>query len=124
MKARIKEVIDNRWLIFALRLVLGGIFIAASFGKLQYQAEFINTVIGYGILPDSLANVYGLILPWIELFIGCSLVLGIFPRFNSVVSILLIISFAVASIYRLLNPVGNDCGCFGEFITLSYPASL
>lgn len=30
MKARIKEVIDNRWLIFALRLVLGGIFIAAS----------------------------------------------------------------------------------------------
>lgn len=124
MKARIKEVIDNRWLIFGLRLVLGGIFIAASIGKLQYQTEFINMVIGYGILPDSLANAYGLIVPWVELFIGCSLVLGIFPRCNSAVSILLTISFAVASTYRLVNPVGGGCGCFGEFITLSHPASL
>jgi putative oxidoreductase len=124
MKASIKEIIDNRWLIFSLRVALGGIFIAASVSKLQYQAEFINTVIGYGILPDSLARVYGSIVPWAELFIGCALVLGIFTRFVSALSIPLIVSFIAANVYGLFHPVADICGCFGPVISLSHPASL
>lgn len=124
MKARIKEIVDNRWLIFALRLVLGGIFITASVGKLQYQAEFINTVISYGILPDRLAQFYGLMLPLAELFIGCSLVLGIFSRFTSALSIPLIISFIIASAYSLFHSLEDNCSCFGQLISLSHPVSL
>jgi putative oxidoreductase len=124
MKASIKEIIDNRWLIFSLRVALGGIFIAASVSKLQYQAEFINTVIGYGILPDSLARFYGSIVPWAELFIGCALVLGIFSRFVAALSIPLIVSFIVANVYGLFHPVADICGCFGPVISLSHPASL
>jgi putative oxidoreductase len=124
MKARIEAIIRNRWLIFALRLVLGGVFILASIGKLQYQADFINTVIGYGILPTNLAHVYGLILPWVELFIGCTLVLGIFSRFTTALSIPLVISFFIASAYSLLNSVAKSCGCFGELIPLSSSASI
>lgn len=124
MKASIKEIIDNRWLIFSLRVALGGIFIAASVSKLPYQAEFTNTVIGYGILPDSLARFYGSIVPWAELFIGCALVLGIFSRFISALSIPLIVSFIVANVYGLFHPVADICGCFGPVISLSHPASL
>ena len=124
MRDRIEEIINNRWLLFALRLVLGGIFIAASVSKLQHQAEFVATVSGYGLLPATLAQFYGFAVPWVELFIGCSLILGIFSRFVSAVSILLIISFVVASAYRLFNPAGGGCGCFGELFALSYPASL
>ena len=124
MKACVKEIIANRWLISALRVVLGGIFIAASVGKLQQPAEFTNTVLSYGILPNSLAQFYGFILPWVELFIGCALVLGIFSEFASALSIPLIISFVMASSYSLLRPVGGDCGCFGEVVTLSHPVAL
>ncbi len=124
MKAQIKEIIDNRWLIFALRVALGGIFIAASVTKLQHQAEFVNIVIGYGILPESLARFYGSIVPWAELVIGCSLVLGIFPRFAAALSIPLIVSFIVASAYSLFQPVGDPCGCFGPSIPISHSASL
>ena len=124
MKARLKEIIDNRWLIFALRVVLGGIFIAASIGKLQNHAEFINTVTGYAILPDSLAQVYGLVLPWVELFIGCTLVLGVFSRFASILSIPVIISFIIASTYNLFHSLGESCGCFGPLIQLSHPVAL
>jgi len=124
MIARLKEIFDNRWLIFALRIILGGIFITASVTKLQQQTTFVDTVIGYGILPDVLAQLYGLVVPWVELFIGCCLILGIFSRFASAVSIPLIISFVVASSYALLNPVEGGCGCFGEVITLSHPVSL
>jgi putative oxidoreductase len=124
MRARSKEIIDNRWLIFSLRVALGGIFIAASVSKLSYQAEFINTVIGYGILPDSLARSYALVVPWAELFIGCALVLGIFTRLVAALSIPLILSFIVANVYGLFHPVADICGCFGPVISLSHPASL
>jgi uncharacterized membrane protein YphA (DoxX/SURF4 family)/thiol-disulfide isomerase/thioredoxin len=124
MKTRIQDIIQNRWLLLGSRLVLGGIFIAASITKLQDQSGFIDDVVRYGILPDILAHLYGIIVPWLELFIGCSLVLGIFSRLASAVSIPLIVSFVVASSYRLVNPAGGGCGCFGEVITLSYPVSL
>lgn len=124
MRARTGEILDNRWFIFALRLVLGGILIAASVTKLQYQAEFVDIVAGYGLLPDSLAQVYGLVVPWVELFIGCCLVLGIFTRFASAVSVPLTVSFVIASAYGLFHPVAGGCGCFGQLISLSHPVSL
>jgi len=124
MKTRVQEIIQNRWLLLGSRLVLGGIFIAASITKLQDQSGFVDDVVRYGILPDILAQLYGIIVPWLELFIGCSLILGIFSRLSSAVSIPLIISFAVASSYRLVNSAEGSCGCFGEVIILSYPVSL
>lgn len=124
MKLNIKAIIGNNWLVFSVRLILGGCFFAASFGKLQNQSLFINTVMGYGILPDSLARLYGLLLPWAELFVGCALILGIFPVFASSLSVLLTISFSVASIYRLTSAVQKDCGCFGQLVQLSTPLSL
>ncbi len=124
IKALIEEIVNNRWLIFALRVALGGIFIAASVTKLSHQAEFINIVTSYGILPDSLARFYALIVPWAELLIGCSLVLGLFTRFAAALSIPLIVSFIIASVYSLFQPVVGGCGCFGALITLSHPVSL
>lgn len=124
MRDRIEGIISNRWLLFALRLVLGGIFIAASVSKLQHQAEFVDTVSSYGLLPATLAQFYGFAVPWVELFIGCSLILGIFSRFSAAISIPLTISFVIASSYRIINPVGDSCGCFGELFALSHPASL
>jgi uncharacterized membrane protein YphA (DoxX/SURF4 family)/thiol-disulfide isomerase/thioredoxin len=125
MDVRIDTLLRNRWFLLALRLALGGIFIAASVPKLQHQVEFVNTVVAYGILPDVLAEAYGLAVPWVELFVGCCLVLGIFIRFATApLGIPLIISFVVASTYSLINPTGESCGCFGELITLNHQASL
>jgi len=124
MRTAVGEFLENRWLIFFSRLALGGILLAASVTKLQRQAEFIDTVAGYGILPESLAQFYGLVVPWVELFVGCSLILGIFTRFASALSIPLTVSFIVASSYALLNAVTDECGCFGELITLSHPVAL
>ena len=124
MKARAKEILGNRWLSFAVRVVLGGIFITSSISKLQNLALFTDTVIDYGILPNSLAQFYGTILPWAELFIGCSLVLGIFSIFASAIAIPVIVSFIIAHVYALFRSVEDICGCFGELITLSHWQSM
>jgi uncharacterized membrane protein YphA (DoxX/SURF4 family)/thiol-disulfide isomerase/thioredoxin len=120
----VKTILQNRWLFFALRFFLGVIFIVASISKIQDITKFVSTVISYGILPDNLAHLYGYVAPWVELFIGCALILGVFVRFSAAVLIPLIASFMVASSYALANTIGGNCGCFGKFLTLSYPIAL
>jgi uncharacterized membrane protein YphA (DoxX/SURF4 family)/thiol-disulfide isomerase/thioredoxin len=120
----VKTILQNRWLLFSLRLILGVIFVVASISKIQDIAKFVSIVSSYGMLPNSLANLYGNIVPWVELFIGCALLLGVFIRFSAALLVLLIISFMAASSYALANAVGGACGCFGKFLTLSHPVAL
>ena len=124
MRNRLQGIIDSRWLILALRLALGGLFITSSLGKLQYQAEFTDAVLSYDILPTDLAEFYASALPWAELFIGCSLVLGILAIFASALSIPLIISFLIANIYSFFHSVEEPCNCLGKLVVLSHPVAL
>jgi uncharacterized membrane protein YphA (DoxX/SURF4 family) len=124
VKDRCQQIIDNQWLLFVLRLALGGLFIASSLSKLQYQAEFTDAVLSYDILPTDLAEFYASALPWAELFIGCSLVLGICSTFASALSIPLIISFLIANIYSFFHSVEDPCGCLGKLVVLSHPVAL
>ena len=116
--------VQNRWLLLVLRLALGGIFITAGIAKLSNQAEFTNAVIGYGILPDSLARLYGSVLPWAELTIGFCLILGLFTRIASGLVLPVALSFLIANSYAIYRQFQDDCGCFGAFVPMSYPVSL
>jgi len=107
-----------------LRLALGGIFITAGIAKLSSQAEFINAVIGYGILPDSLARLYGYVLPWAELAIGLCLVLGLFTRVASGLVLPIALSFVIANSFAIYRQFQDNCGCFGALVPMSYPVSL
>ncbi len=120
----IKAFLANRWLVFAVRLILGGCFLAASISKLQYPDYFTATVVAYGLLPDNLAHLYGLLVPWVELIVGCALVLGFFPVIVSWLSILLAYSFAFAGIFNLVYSNQSGCGCFGKLLPLSTPVAL
>jgi len=124
MKSSLKTFFANKWLIFAVRLLLGGCFFAASLSKLQNQEYFIATVISYGVLPESLARIYGLVLPWAELTAGCALILGIFPVYAAWLSILFTFSFVIAGIHSLIYAREADCGCFGQFLQFSTPVAL
>lgn len=119
-----KTVINSKWLITALRILLGGIFLAASISKIIDRTGFVSTVVGYGLLPRSLAEAYGWVMPWVELYLGCSLILGVLPRLSAAISLPVTLSFVIASSYALVKEPGSVCGCFGNFIALSHPVSL
>jgi len=107
-------------LITATRIGLGVLFIISSVSKLQYPDLFIEAVEKYGILPESLAHVFGTVLPWTELFIGCSLILGIFTTVVAGITALLVLSFIIANIYSLFGPYsGEPCECLGRLVRLS-----
>ena len=124
MKISLKQITGNVWLVTALRLALGALFIVSAVGKLQHPTVFIDDLLKYGLLPEGLARFYGTVLPWAELFIGCSLVLGLFSTFASALTIPLVISFTIANVYALFHDVGEFCSCLGELAQLSHPVSL
>jgi len=119
-----KALLANRWVLLLCRLLLGGVFVAASVSKILDLEAFADTVAGYGLLPDGIARAYGWVVPWVELYVGCSLLLGALPRLAAGLSIPLTLSFVVASSWALVKLPDSICGCFGNFIILSHPVSL
>lgn len=114
----------TRWWLFALRLGLGIVFILASVSKLPVLSQFVTEVAGYNLLPYTLARLYAMVLPRVELVTGCALILGIFIPLALATSILMTLSFTIANMYALHMGINDSCGCFGQLIPLSHTVSL
>jgi len=107
-----KRFFEHPLFLFVLRLFLGLIFIYASWDKILYPAQFAKVVYNYRIVPIPLINLFALILPWIELVSGLTLIFGIFTRGSALIITLLLFIFTITaaiSIYRNLDIL---CGCF------------
>ena len=50
-----RRFVSNTSFLFFLRLLLGGIFITASLGKISDPQSLVALVTGYNILPEGLA---------------------------------------------------------------------
>lgn len=112
------------FLDIGLRFIVGIIFLIAGISKLPMHSEFAEIVMAYKILPFSLAHLYILVLPWLEITIGSCLILGLLTRPFSLVSIPVIASFIVANVIGLLHNIAECPGCFGELITVSHEGAL
>ncbi len=102
-------------MLLALRLIVGLTLLFSAVGALPNQAEFAGAVQAHGLLPGLLANVYGSVLPWLELAMGVLLVVGLFTRFAAGVTLLMVISFLVANgtaVYQNVKNWDSVCGCF------------
>ncbi len=104
-------------LYYAARWILGVVFIYASFHKILYPAAFAETVYLYQILPDRLINLTALVLPWLELFLGAFLIIGLWMPGAVVISNLLFIIFTGALSYNMARGLDISCGCFSTSAT-------
>jgi uncharacterized membrane protein YphA (DoxX/SURF4 family) len=119
---RLKPLLQHRYLTFAMRIGLGGVFVIAGYGKLSYDDGyqrgidvFVEAVKLYGILPDSLSTAYGSTLPFVEFIIGVLLILGVFLRISAGISILSTVSFVIAKSITLARGVNPPCCCLPWF---------
>ena len=67
----------NKYLIIIIRIVLGTVFLWASFDKIIDPAKFARNISNYHVIPFGIENTIAIVLPWLELFIGSGLILGI-----------------------------------------------
>ena len=76
-----------------MRLVLGVVFIYASYDKILDPSKFARDISNYHFVPFGLENTVAIILPWLELFIGIGIVLGIYIDGNTLLSAFLLLLF-------------------------------
>lgn len=78
------------------RLAVGLYFLMAGLSKLQMLSAFVAQVKTFGVLPDNVSSLYAVLLPYLEVFIGGCLVLGLWTTMVGMMASALLISFVFA----------------------------
>jgi len=119
-------LLPRDYLVIIARLVLAGIFIYAALQKIGRPLAFADEIRMYRILDiGPPLYIMAIVLPWIELFCGISLLSGCMIRGGALILIVLNAVFIVAVAFRThgvmveegipFSKVYFDCGCgFGE----------
>ena len=107
----IKEYFKGPIVLFA-RLILGGVFIYASIDKILNPGDFAKIISNYHVLPFGLENLLAITLPWLELFAGICLIIGVFIDGATVLVVLMNIVFIFAISQALARGISIECGCF------------
>ncbi len=104
-----------------LRIIIGSIFLVSGLGKLlsPYQ-NFLYGIQAYQILPSWVEVVTAQIFPWIELFVGVFIFLGLWTPWALRGGLILFGIFVVVVGQALIRglPLEN-CGCFGSWLHLN-----
>ena len=99
------------WLIIFLRILLGIIFIYASYDKILDPGKFARDITNYHIIPMGFENLIALIIPWLELFIGIGLIAGFMVDGASIISGGLMVIFILFILQATLRGFNIECGC-------------
>ena len=103
----------KEWLGLVARLVVGTVWIWAGAAKVLDPAQSVIAVRAYQLLPGSLAQPVGQLLPVVEVVVGAMLVLGLLTRGAAVISSLLFVAFIIGIASVWARGLSIDCGCFG-----------
>jgi uncharacterized membrane protein YphA (DoxX/SURF4 family) len=100
----------NLPLIF--RVILGIIFIYASYDKILDPAGFSKNIHNFHVTPVAVENLAALIIPWLELIIGVFLIFGLFLEGTTSITIVLLVFFIAILSQAVYRGIDVHCGCF------------
>ena len=108
-----KFVILQPWIGLIARLILGGVLFLAGYLKVDEPDKSQMAVRAYEMLPISVANLLGLVLPFVEVAIGALLILGSLTRLMAALGGFTMVIFIIAIAQAWARGLNIDCGCFG-----------
>ena len=108
----INKFIKSPYFSLVLRLYIGGIFVYAGISKVHYPGEFAENLAAYQMLPYWAVNFVAVVLPWIEIICGLSLIVGVKSRVSASMIGVLLIVFTLGIFINLLRGTPISCGCF------------
>lgn len=117
---RLQSLLSNRYATLAFRLILAGLFLLSSYGKLvDIERYSVDAVYNFGILPVepvNLARFFGLVMPFIELLCALGLLAGVLTRLSALGISLMSVAFFIAKAIVLAQGRSIECGCFGAVV--------
>jgi len=96
------------------RVYLGCVFVAASLYKIAEPAEFGLSIATYEILPLAWINAMAILLPWIEIVVGITLIAGFWTRASALAIGGMMIMFIAAIGITMSRDLPISCGCFAS----------
>ena len=100
--------------VTVFRIVLGVLFIAASYDKIIDPTAFATSILNYKIFSSIPALYIATFLPWMELLCGLGLVLGVFVRGSSVLVVVMLVLFTFGVASAMARGLDISCGCFTQ----------
>ena len=101
----------NNYFIICIRLILGTVFLWASFDKILDPASFAKNISNYHVVPFGLENTIAIILPWLEFLIGTGMILGIMVDGSIMISSFLLLLFNILIAQAIIRGFNIECGC-------------
>ena len=96
------------------RVILGIIFIYASYSKILDPAAFSKNIHNFHITDNFVwvENLVALILPWLEMIVGVFLIFGVFLEGATNITIGMLIFFIIIISQALFRGIDVHCGCY------------
>ena len=104
------------FLYYGARLILGIIFIYASYDKILHPEAFAKIVYNYQLLPNELINITAIFLPWLEFVTGVILIIGLWLHGAVMITNVLLLTYLGALIFNMVRGLDINCGCFSSTV--------
>jgi len=99
-----------------VRVAAATIWLAAGVAKATELDQFQAQVQQYRLLPAALVTPFAYTLPFVEIFVGAYLLLGLLTRGAAIVACVLMLAFLTAQAQAWARGLSLDCGCFGTLV--------
>lgn len=96
-----------------LHFLFGGVFVYAGIMKVWNPMVFLDDVRSFALLPDPYAAMLAMFLPWLEIFAGLAVIVGVLRKAGLVVLNLSLLMFLGAIVIAWMRGTDIRCGCFG-----------
>ena len=105
-----------------IRLALGGYLLMAGMAKLENIPGFIEEVQAFNFLPEHLATLYGILMPYLEVISGGMILLGMWTTLAAILGCVIITSFVFAfGVFPYTSKIFNkDLILLGASLSLMY----
>lgn len=107
-----EKFFKNIYVSAAARIVLGALFLYASFDKMAHPEAFADIIDNYHILPVQLVNPLAIFLPWLEFLTGLMLIVNKWVKGALLIYSTLLVIFIIALSQALIRGLDISCGCF------------
>lgn len=99
-----------------MSLALGITLLLSGGTKIIDLQTSAQVSVSVGILPKSIAFLFGLLLPFVELLFGILLIVGYEQKWTGLLTSLLMLSFAIANVKIIRDEKDVACNCFGRLM--------
>ncbi len=118
---KIFRVLGHPGLTLVYRLVLGYVFLTYGLEKIFLSKDFAHNIMNYELMPHAWVNIAALVMPWVEVFAGLQLIVGLRVRSGALLSASMLVMFMMAISIAMARGLEINCGCSAHPEPVGFP---